>query len=464
MKATDDLELRSDDLGPRLAAWMASTAPTQAPLGLVAGAIGRAGTVRQRPAFLMRLGVRQPTLALPDLSRRAQLVLLAGLLLVGIGAASAVGARLLNQQAHIAGLSNSLIVLMPDGNNSGEIRVVRPDGEVVGVAKGNTNGCGRHVLVADGQRVAFAFQGPPVTIAPLDGSDRVIVHEGWAGWSFSPDRTRLAYLDGAAGSLNLTIQSLIDGTTTVVARDLHDASLSLLGWSVDDMLAIGFISNTESRIDLISADGTNRRPLVRQPMSGRTIPSRMVSWSPDGTRLAYAGGELDPGDTWVIDIATGRSTLVATADGRPVNAWTNFANGLYFAWSPDGRMVTYRTNGEYGDGEYALLDLATGESRPVPDAPGVPFWSPDGSRLAFLGHRDPVRLTTFQADMSGRVDQLVEVEAQAIAWSPDSSQIAVLAGRAIDLLDPNGIVPPTRISNEIPYGSYCLTWSEFDTP
>jgi hypothetical protein len=57
MKTTDDFDLRADELGLRLSAWMATTAPTREPAGLVAGAVGRTGSVRQRPAFLVRAGL-----------------------------------------------------------------------------------------------------------------------------------------------------------------------------------------------------------------------------------------------------------------------------------------------------------------------------------------------------------------------------------------------------------------------
>ena len=57
MKTTDDFDLRSDELALRLSAWMTATSPTREPAGLVAGVVDRTGSVRQRPAFLVRTGV-----------------------------------------------------------------------------------------------------------------------------------------------------------------------------------------------------------------------------------------------------------------------------------------------------------------------------------------------------------------------------------------------------------------------
>jgi len=95
MKTTDDFDLGYDDLGPRLSAWMASAAPIREPAGLVGGALHRTGSIRQRPAFLVRTGIREGRFALPVLSPWAKVLLLAALLLAAVGAAAAVGAQLI---------------------------------------------------------------------------------------------------------------------------------------------------------------------------------------------------------------------------------------------------------------------------------------------------------------------------------------------------------------------------------
>jgi len=459
MKTPDEIEFRSEDLGRRLADWMAATSPSHEPEGLAERAVSRTASVRQRPGFLVRLPLLERSFGLPELSR-AQLVLLAGLVILALGVASGVGARLLNQQI-ASGASDSLIVLVPDGA-AGQIRAIQPDGHVVGVVDGYTNGCGRHVLVADGSRVAYTFQGMPLQIAPLDGSPRVTVNSAqFLGGAFSPDRTRFAYLSGTSDGSDLTIVSLIDGTTTVIARGLEHASLyPWNGWSVQNTLAIGYVSDTEYGIDLIAADGTNRRSLVRRALAGRSMPMGvMVSWSPDGTRLAYEAtyGLSSLGETWLVDAVTGRSTRVATADESPVDPWVGVANSAVFGWSPDGRSVTYRNSDGVG-----LLDLASGESRTLTDGK-MPYWSPDGTRLAFLS-QPGTQLTTMRADLSGRVDQRLEWVATGFAWSPDSRQIAVHTVGSLDLLDAAGIEPPTRISNDVRGWGDCMTWSEFEAP
>ncbi len=90
MNGRDDIELRLRD-------WMASTAPSSEPEGLVDRAVAGLDRVRQRPGLLVRTGVERSWLAGPTLSPAARLALL-GLLLLAIAvAAVVVGSRLLVQ-------------------------------------------------------------------------------------------------------------------------------------------------------------------------------------------------------------------------------------------------------------------------------------------------------------------------------------------------------------------------------
>lgn len=65
-----------------------------------------------------------------------------------------------------------------------------------------------------------------------------------------------------------------------------------------------------------------------------------------------------------------------------------------FSWSPDGSRVAYAVRERPGDPFYtpvSLLDPATGQVRPLTPAPFRPlafFWSPDGQRLAYLSWLD----------------------------------------------------------------------------
>jgi hypothetical protein len=394
-------------------------------------------------------------------------LVLVGLLLLlgGRGVALGPGEPLTSPPTVVDDLSSGLLVLVDAP--AGTIQVFKPNGGVVAAMPGSTNGCDRLVMTPDGQRVAWVFAHPPVHIVSLDGQDQIAVPQGptSGGWAFSPDRTRVAYLAPAAGATYaLTIASLLDGSETVVARGLLGVQISPAAWSVADTLALSVTTSTAVGVDLISADGSNLRPLLRLPVvPGLSGIGWMVSWSPDGSRLAYArdNGLSDPTDAAVIDLATGRSTAITTAAGQSVNPWTIVANTPRFLWTPDGREVAFMA-----DGRWMFLDVETHEARVAPgaDRPATyqPFWSPDAAHVAFLDLGDPTRLAVLAADLSDRVDLVADGPLRGVAWAPDSRHIAVVVGTSLELLDPTGAEPPTRIVSGARIGDGCLTWWSVD--
>jgi WD40 repeat protein len=423
-------------------------------------------------------------LIVPPLPRLG--LVLVGVLLAVVGVTLGVGAQLTSPSTRpslstrLGDLSQGLLVLASDGSD-GTIQVFRPDGVAMGTMRGSTNGCDRLVLTPDGRRIAWVFANPPVNIASLDGLARISVPSGQTsgGWAFSPDRTRVAYLARYAGSgYALTIASLLDGSEAIIARGLEGVQLSPAAWSNADTLALSVTTAAEVGVDVINADGSNPRSLVRLPVgNGLAGIGWMMSWSPDGTRLVYARDNelLAPTDAAVIDLATGRSTPITTAAGQPVSPWMAVGNLPQVLWTPDGRAVAYLP-GSRSDSPWTFLDLDTHEARLAPDAGGPPatrrpFWAPDGAHVAFMDLRNPERLAVLTADLSDRVDLVADGPIRNVAWSPDGRQIAVAVGTSIELLDLTGAKPPTRIvagvdtstwSRDAGYG--CLTWWSVDTP
>ncbi len=103
--------------------------------------------------------------------------------------------------------------------------------------------------------------------------------------------------------------------------------------------------------------------------------------SPDGRNIAYVRKSNDimsdraRGTIWLIDVATGQQ--------RPLVA----GPGSYYSprWSPDGSRLAY-VGAESGTPQMYVRWIASGESARVtglPDSPGAIAWSPDGHRLAY---------------------------------------------------------------------------------
>jgi dipeptidyl aminopeptidase/acylaminoacyl peptidase len=150
---------------------------------------------------------------------------------------------------------------------------------------------------------------------------------------------------------------------------------------------------------LIDADGTNMRTLI-EPRVDANIEGD-ASWSPDGTRIAYARWEPSVIQkdlrVHVMSADGTRDRIVGHAGGSwwesgPLNAADGPWSGAPL-WSPDGTELLIERNPGTGDGEYS-----THPSTPVvvsvdggaPDV-GIRFelssrgsvagWSPDGSMI-----------------------------------------------------------------------------------
>ncbi len=148
----------------------------------------------------------------------------------------------------------------------------------------------------------------------------------------------------------------------------------------------------------------------------------LPSFSPDGTRLAFAKYSLDAGPYQI---------WVSAGDGsNPVQIGRTEYPHL-FAWSPDGTRMAF-DSGTPQSGFSIVVLQADGSAATTlaldaaSDAP--PSWSPDGTKLAFTTTNDS-DIAVARADGSGRT-LLIQDATRDVApsWSPDGSQIAFFRG------------------------------------
>ncbi len=192
-------------------------------------------------------------------------------------------------------------------------------------------------------------------------------------------------------------------------------------WSPDGKF-IAFVSHRdhEEGIYIIPADGGEARKLAA--MDG-TFDS--LSWSPDGKSLLCAFRKNDPtpvgGDgkpdkkaapvfrhitrlfykldgegflpkdgfhIWTFDTASGKGSQLTS--GR--------FDELSPVFSPDGKWICFASNRQPDpDRESLRIDLWVissngGRMRKIPTPPGpvwMPAWSPDGGKIAYIGHANP---------------------------------------------------------------------------
>ena len=202
-------------------------------------------------------------------------------------------------------------------------------------------------------------------------------------------------------------------------------------------------------------------------MSRLGLPSfayhdHILAWTPDGKRLVFDGG---PEAMWVVNnegTVVRRLFDINPNKNLPYIEGTTLPYGFYAEVSPDGsRIVSGICKSDTGRPiehyEIAVFDLHSGKKQLLTDNAVLdryPVWSPDGSRIAYVGFVGSgsahARLYTMAADGSDRqnavsmlrtfsfsqtqsmgkddaaVPKLIGVALFPPAWSPDSKKLAFL--------------------------------------
>jgi Tol biopolymer transport system component/DNA-binding winged helix-turn-helix (wHTH) protein len=162
-------------------------------------------------------------------------------------------------------------------------------------------------------------------------------------------------------------------------------------------------------------DGRDRLQIAPSGMDFLMGPS----WSPDGTRIAFAGRER--GQPWKIH--------VVGADGRSLRkVLPGDRNEADPSWSPDGRSLMFGRPPDYlaepgSQKAIHLVDLETNAVSTLPGSEGLfsPRWSPEGSRVAAMP-LDQRGLMLFDF----ATEKWVKVAPNTVhnpLWSPDGRSI-----------------------------------------
>lgn len=188
-----------------------------------------------------------------------------------------------------------------------------------------------------------------------------------------------------------------------------------------------------TEIWVMKQNGKEQRQITH--IGGRmTFPD----FSPDGTRIAFAG--LTPG-------AASADVFVMNLDGTGlVRLTTNAAADNFPAWSPDGTSIAF-VSARTGRAQVWAMDAdGTNQRQLTFDAPikgQLPDWSPDGSKIAYATF-DPVLgsdLWVMNADGSNQVQLTNDPDRQVgAAWSPDGKKIAFLnlPNRYVNVVNADG--------------------------
>ena len=298
------------------------------------------------------------------------------------------------------------------------------------VATSRTDGIERYPISdADGRMVGSYLHGPGVA----------------GGTVWSPDSTRLA-----RWTHDLTIVSIyaIDGAilaelTPPVGYTMWE---SVPIWAPDGRSVWVALCPAEGGA---TPDGGDPAPCASPgdpeywelPVDG-SPPRRVLddlaslevlglTFSPDGTRMAFAAREAGTRDDDVLYVAepdgSNRTPVIRSDDGPSISM-------QHLAWSPGSDAIAYRNEaaGERLTGgvrrgntqSVKVVDIATGTARTL--VPNLDFatelleysWSPDGTRLLFSGGGSPWRDGLWTVTVDGGEPVLLLEDARAGEWQP----------------------------------------------
>lgn len=179
-------------------------------------------------------------------------------------------------------------------------------------------------------------------------------------------------------------------TRTGAIRRLPDLRPTDLDWRPGtDQLAIAGDIGPDRSAETASTPVTVYSASTDELRQLGSVRAAHLTWSPDGTTLAYTGGENDADGLWLAD-ADGANERLLTHVG-------NANHGVGPVWSPTGERIAYQRllSGSGERHEVVLVDVADGTQTivepPVTEGPNgleswYPYsvtWSPDGATLLY---------------------------------------------------------------------------------
>jgi TolB protein len=184
--------------------------------------------------------------------------------------------------------------------------------------------------------------------------------------------------------------------------------------------------------DLWVLDSSGAHPLA----TGGTFSQ--PSWAPDGTGLAYVYRGTNFADIFVTDDQGQNQKRLTNSQSTVLdnNDWN-----LRPAWSPDGTLIAYVSDKTTAFPTLWVMSAIDGSGRHAMATPGLQeeavdalAWSPDGSQLAITVFNEPgpTQIALLPIGGTGRLPGriLTDLPGGALdpAWSPDGSWLA-FAGR-----------------------------------
>jgi hypothetical protein len=295
--------------------------------------------------------------------------------------------------------------------------------------------------------VAFERDGR-ISVARVDGSgQRPISGDIVNAISpvFSPDGSKVAFVSAASslersGSLNVaSVQS--SGEPFEVGHGVNVVGTPgrQISWSPDGTQIAFAGAGVRSAIFVAQADGSGVKQITLDSMN-RDLPSWSTSW--DGERIAYRSQELDgqrvhleyvrPDGSEVMEVTTmaAPDSTLSGLEWAPSNdvhtIQVSYVAGFGFG-TPTRVMIDWLQTGTAGNATAAAWSDGVGGSAGL-----APAWSPDGRWIAFITAGDGVVIAENKRPLAtiynsgaydGQLRELGNVADCWIDWSPDGTAL-----------------------------------------
>jgi len=314
--------------------------------------------------------------------------------------------------------------------------------------------------------LAFRSHGTtqPATPTPVANGDIWVQVGGGDGptaiYGVDPDMSRLPNAmwtdSGSFGGARVAPELLADdyafspgGSEVVFSQQVHEGG-----------------ADTKRELFVMNADGSGVTQLTHDGAY-----AGYPAWSPDGTTIAYdsyRGSDYIPGCLG-LSICPTDLYLIDAAGGTPRPFATNVdVSETTPSWSPDGSRIAFAELGKDGTG--SIVNAAVDGSDRIELTPdgdvSFPSWSPDGRWILYLlGHDGTNLLVTATPTDSGHhviTDTHTDTNFGRPVWSPDGELIAYArpysGTTSLWTIDATGSSLPERVAGWPGYDASPLAW------
>lgn len=246
----------------------------------------------------------------------------------------------------------------------------------------------------------------------------------------SPDGRKVAFVSDRSGYADIYVASTLDGE--ILERLVHGErsgdfeTLHVLraglSWSPDGT-EVAFVAKAgaSDALHIVDAETGKVRRSLRFPLDGVFTPS----WSPSGDRIAFVGTKGGRSDLYVTDVS-GEKLEELTDD---------FFDERDPEWSPDGRRIAFASDRDSPQAvgfartyDLYIIDVDSRKVDPLISAPGresAPTWSPDGRYVAYASDESGtpnLYLADLTSGTTARVTDLVGGAASP-SWSRGGNRL-----------------------------------------